>query len=45
MDIGDAEDVLQDVFYELTETYRMMKSVGQVTAWLYMTWLRERAGE
>ena len=35
MDIGDAEDVLQDVFYELTETYRMMKPVEQVTAWLY----------
>jgi RNA polymerase sigma factor (sigma-70 family) len=35
LDIGDAEDVLQDVFYELTETYRMMKPVEQVTAWLY----------
>ncbi|HEY4379689.1 MAG TPA: sigma-70 family RNA polymerase sigma factor [Acidobacteriaceae bacterium] len=35
MDIGDAEDVLQEVFYELTETYRMMKPVEQVTAWLY----------
>jgi RNA polymerase sigma factor (sigma-70 family) len=34
-DIGDAEDVLQDVFYELTETYRMLRPVEQVTAWLY----------
>jgi RNA polymerase sigma factor (sigma-70 family) len=35
LDIGDAEDVLQDVFYELTEAYRMMKPAEQVTAWLY----------
>jgi len=35
LDMEDAEDVLQDVFYELTETYRMMKPVEQVTAWLY----------
>ena len=35
LDMGDAEDVLQDVFYELTEAYRMMKPVEQVTAWLY----------
>jgi RNA polymerase sigma factor (sigma-70 family) len=35
LDLGDAEDVLQDVFYELTSTYRMMKPVEQVTAWLY----------
>jgi RNA polymerase sigma factor (sigma-70 family) len=34
-DAGDAEDVLQDVFYELVETYRMMKPVEQVTAWLF----------
>ena len=34
-DPGDAEDILQDVFYELVETYRMMKPVEQVTAWLY----------
>jgi RNA polymerase sigma factor (sigma-70 family) len=34
-DIGDAEDVLQDVFYELTESYRVMRPVEQVTAWLY----------
>lgn len=35
LDAGDAEDVLQDVFYELIETYRLMKPVEQVTAWLY----------
>ena len=35
LDVGDAEDVLQDVFYELTATYRMMKPVEQVTAWLF----------
>jgi RNA polymerase sigma factor (sigma-70 family) len=34
-DAGDAEDVLQDVFYELVEAYRMMKPVEQVTAWLF----------
>jgi RNA polymerase sigma factor (sigma-70 family) len=34
-DEGDAEDVLQDVFYELVEAYRLMKPVEQVTAWLY----------
>ena len=34
-DQGDAEDVLQDVFYELVEAYRLMKPIEQVTAWLY----------
>ncbi len=34
-DQGDAEDILQDVFYELTEAYRLMKPVEQVGAWLY----------
>jgi RNA polymerase sigma factor (sigma-70 family) len=34
-DHGDAEDILQDVFYELVEAYRMMKPVEQVTAWLF----------
>jgi RNA polymerase sigma factor (sigma-70 family) len=31
----DAEDILQEVFYELIEAYRMMKPVEQVTAWLF----------
>jgi RNA polymerase sigma factor (sigma-70 family) len=34
-DVGDAEDILQDVFYELVEAYRMMKPVRQVSAWLF----------
>jgi RNA polymerase sigma factor (sigma-70 family) len=34
-DEGDAEDILQDVFYELIEAYRLMKPVEQVGAWLY----------
>jgi RNA polymerase sigma factor (sigma-70 family) len=35
LDSGDAEDILQDVFYELIEAYRLLKPVEQVTAWLY----------
>jgi RNA polymerase sigma factor (sigma-70 family) len=34
-DREDAEDVLQDVFYELVEAYRAMEPVEQVTAWLF----------
>jgi RNA polymerase sigma factor (sigma-70 family) len=34
-DPGDAEDILQEVFYELVEACRMMKPVEQVTAWLF----------
>ena len=34
-DSGDAEDILQDVFYELLEAYRLMKPVEHVTAWLF----------
>jgi len=34
-DQGDAEDILQDVFYELIEAYRLMQPVVQVGAWLY----------
>jgi RNA polymerase sigma factor (sigma-70 family) len=34
-DQGDAEDILQEVFYELVEAYRMMKPIEQVTAWLF----------
>jgi RNA polymerase sigma factor (sigma-70 family) len=32
---SEAEDILQDVFYELVEAYRMMKPVEQVTAWMF----------
>jgi RNA polymerase sigma factor (sigma-70 family) len=35
LDSGDAEDILQDVFYELIAAYRMLQPVEQVTAWLY----------
>src|ERR1700704_4917235 len=34
-DQSDAEDILQDVFYELVEAYRMLKPVEQVTAWRF----------
>jgi RNA polymerase sigma factor (sigma-70 family) len=34
-DPGDAEDILQDVFYELIAAYRMMQPIEQVTAWLF----------
>lgn len=34
-DENDAEDILQEVFYELVEAYRMVKPVEQVTAWLF----------
>ncbi|PYV88667.1 MAG: RNA polymerase subunit sigma-24 [Acidobacteria bacterium] len=29
------EDILQDVFYELVEAYRLMKPIEQVGAWLF----------
>jgi RNA polymerase sigma factor (sigma-70 family) len=31
----DAEDILQDVFFELVEAYRLMKPMEQVGAWLF----------
>ena len=31
----DAEDILQDVFAELVEAYRLMKPIEQVGAWLF----------
>lgn len=34
-DPGDAEDILQDVFYELVAAYRLMQPVEQVGAWLF----------
>src|SRR5437660_1114726 len=34
-DPADAEDILQDVFHELIEAYRLMRPVEQVTAWLF----------
>ncbi len=34
-DRGDAEDILQEVFYELIEAYRLMKPIEQVSAWMF----------
>ncbi|HEY1262121.1 MAG TPA: RNA polymerase sigma factor [Terriglobales bacterium] len=34
-DAGDAEDILQEVFYELIEAYRTMQPIGQVGAWMF----------
>ena len=34
-DPSDAEDILQEVFSELVEAYRMMKPLEQVSAWLF----------
>lgn len=34
-DEADAEDILQDVFGELVESYRLLKPVEKVAAWLF----------
>ena len=34
-DQDEAEDIFQEVFYELVDTYRLMKPVEQVGAWLF----------
>lgn len=34
-DASDAEDILQDVFYELIEANRLMKPIERVSAWLF----------
>jgi RNA polymerase sigma factor (sigma-70 family) len=34
-DESDVEDILQDVFYEFIEAYRLMKPVEQAGAWLF----------
>lgn len=34
-DAGEAEDILQDVFYEFVEAYRLPESIEQVGAWLF----------
>jgi RNA polymerase sigma factor (sigma-70 family) len=34
-DREDAEDILQDVFYELVEAYRLMKPIEQAGAWMF----------
>ena len=35
VDPTDAEDILQDVFYELVEADRLMKPIEHVTGWLF----------
>jgi RNA polymerase sigma factor (sigma-70 family) len=34
-DAGDAEDILQEVFYELIAATRLLQPIEQVSAWLY----------
>lgn len=34
-DQADAEDILQDVFYEFVEAYRLPDSIEQASAWLF----------
>jgi RNA polymerase sigma factor (sigma-70 family) len=34
-DPGDAEDILQEVFYELVEANRLLMPIEHVTAWLF----------
>lgn len=34
-DEADAEDILQDVFYEFVQAYRLMKPIQQAGAWLF----------
>jgi len=32
---ADADDILQEVFYELVQAYRLMKPIEQLSAWLF----------
>jgi len=34
-DDRDVEDILQDVFYELVEAYRLVRPIEHLTAWLF----------
>jgi RNA polymerase sigma factor (sigma-70 family) len=34
-DVGDAEDILQDVFHEFVQAYRLPESIEQVSRWLF----------
>lgn len=51
-DTGEAEDILQDVFSELVEAYRLMQPIEQVSGWLFRVarnritdWFRKRKPE
>jgi RNA polymerase sigma factor (sigma-70 family) len=35
LDESDVEDILQEVFYELVQAYRLMKPLEEVGAWLF----------
>jgi RNA polymerase sigma factor (sigma-70 family) len=35
VDLATAEDILQEVFVELVEAYRLVKPIEQVTGWLF----------
>jgi RNA polymerase sigma factor (sigma-70 family) len=48
-DAGEAEDILQDVFYQLVEANRMLMPISHVTGWLFAVarnrvtdWFRKR---
>ena len=32
---AEAEDILQDVFFQLTESYQLTKPIENVSAWMY----------
>jgi len=34
-DAGDAEDILQDVFYELVEANRLLMPIEHITSWVF----------
>ena len=34
-DDGEAEEILQEVFFELVEAYRLMKPIEQASAWMF----------
>ncbi len=35
LDEAESEDILQDVFFELVEAYRLMKPIEQMSSWLF----------
>ena len=35
----DAQDILQDVFWQLIEAYRGLETIERVTSWLALPWL------
>jgi len=50
--VEDADDILQDVFYQLTEADSYLKPIDQLTAWLYTVtrnritdWYRKKKAE